>query len=110
MLKSYFREIWFDTTDFQQVLECYIVSEHAIFLNTTEKKIKVFVEVIYKKIFAKFQMVPVIKIHSKHKRATSSDTAGKKDMLVNEMKKIGRVYSIVSWILGFSVFRRFWRT
>ena len=55
-------------------------------------------------------MVPVIKIHSKHKRATSSDTAGKKDVLVNEMKKIGRVYSIVSWILGFSVFRRFWRT
>lgn len=55
-------------------------------------------------------MAPVIKIHNKHKRATSSDTAGKKDVLVNEMKKIGRVYSIAFWMLGFSVFRKFWRT
>lgn len=40
--------------DFKQVLECYVLSEYVIFLNTIKKKIQVLVEFSYKIKCVKF--------------------------------------------------------
>lgn len=64
---------------FLQLLECYVVTEYIIFLNTTKRKTQVLVRICLQNCESK----------TNPKTSTLSSMLDKKEQLVNECKKIG---------------------